>query len=61
MFGQKGENLPTIHALKEIERYKKIELDFQSRKISDFNLEQAEIISARIIKNNNTFCQSFKR
>jgi glutamyl-tRNA reductase len=35
-------------------------LDFQSRKISDFNLEQAEIISARIIKNNNTFCQSFK-
>jgi glutamyl-tRNA reductase len=35
-------------------------LDFQSRKISDFNLEQAEIISARIIQNNNTFCQSFK-
>jgi glutamyl-tRNA reductase len=30
-------------------------VDFQSRKISDFNLEQAEIISARIIKNNNTF------
>jgi glutamyl-tRNA reductase len=26
------------------------ELDFQSRKISDFNLEQAEIISARIIQ-----------
>jgi glutamyl-tRNA reductase len=39
---------------------KKIKLDFQSRKISDFNLEQAEIISARYQKNNNTFCQSFK-
>jgi glutamyl-tRNA reductase len=25
-------------------------IDFQSRKISDFNLEQAEIISARIIQ-----------
>jgi glutamyl-tRNA reductase len=46
MFGQKGENLhlhPCIEG--QIECYKKIELDFQSRKISDFNLEQAEIIS----------------
>jgi glutamyl-tRNA reductase len=30
-------------------------LDFQSRKISDFNLEQAEIISENYPKNNNTF------
>jgi glutamyl-tRNA reductase len=36
----KGENLPTIHALKDkLNAIKKIELDFQSRKISDFNLE----------------------
>jgi glutamyl-tRNA reductase len=34
-------------------------VDFQSRKISDFNLEQAEIISARIIKN-NTFANHLK-
>jgi glutamyl-tRNA reductase len=38
---------PTIHALKDkLNAIKKSELDFQSRKISDFNLEQAEIISA---------------
>ncbi|WP_016989758.1 glutamyl-tRNA reductase [Flavobacterium sp. ACAM 123] len=42
---------PTIHALKDkLNAIKKSELDFQSRKISDFNLEQAEIISARIIQ-----------
>jgi glutamyl-tRNA reductase len=61
MFGQKGENLhhhPCIEG--QIECYKKSELDFQSRKISDFNLEQAEIISARIIKNNNTFANHLK-
>jgi glutamyl-tRNA reductase len=38
---------------------KKSELDFQSRKISDFNLEQAEI-SVRELSKINTFCQSFK-
>jgi glutamyl-tRNA reductase len=55
MFGQRAKILPTIHALKDkLNAIKKSELDFQSRKISDFNLEQAEIISARIIKNNNT-------
>ena len=42
---------PTIIALKEkLNAIKTSELDFQSRKISDFNLEQAEIISARIIQ-----------
>ncbi|PKH66818.1 glutamyl-tRNA reductase [Flavobacterium sp. ALD4] len=42
---------PTINALKEkLNAIKTSELDFQSRKISDFNLEQAEIISARIIQ-----------
>jgi glutamyl-tRNA reductase len=40
---------PTIHALKDkLNAIKKSELIF--RKISDFNLEQAEIISARIIQ-----------
>jgi glutamyl-tRNA reductase len=34
-------------------------VDFQSRKISDFNLEQAEIISAKLSKI-TTHCQSFK-
>jgi hypothetical protein len=51
-------NHPCIEG--QIECYKKIKLDFQSRKISDFNLEQAEIISARIIKNNNTFANHLK-
>jgi glutamyl-tRNA reductase len=39
---------------------KKSELDFQSRKISDFNLEQAEIISARIIKKTTHFANHLK-
>ena len=42
---------PTIHALKEkLNEIKKSELDFQSRKITDYNEAQAEIISARIIQ-----------
>lgn len=42
---------PTIHALKEkLNAIKKSELQFQSKKISNFNEEQAEIISARIIQ-----------
>lgn len=42
---------PTIHALKEkLNAIKNSELDFQSKKITDFNEEQAEIISARIIQ-----------
>jgi len=42
---------PTIHALKEkLNAIKASELDFQSKKIADFNEEQAEIISTRIIQ-----------
>ncbi|MBC7749796.1 MAG: glutamyl-tRNA reductase [Methylotenera sp.] len=42
---------PTIHALKaKLNAIKISELDFQSRKISNFNEEQAEIISNRIIQ-----------
>ncbi len=42
---------PTIHALKEkLNAIKKSELDFHSKKLVDFNEEQAEIISARIIQ-----------
>ncbi|RYZ79214.1 MAG: glutamyl-tRNA reductase, partial [Proteobacteria bacterium] len=42
---------PTINALKEkLNEIKNSELDFQSRKISNFNEEQAEIISNRIIQ-----------
>ncbi|RZK04522.1 MAG: glutamyl-tRNA reductase, partial [Flavobacterium sp.] len=42
---------PTINALKDkLNAIKNSELDFQSRKISNFNEEQAEIISARIIQ-----------
>ncbi len=42
---------PTIHALKEkLNAIKTSELDFQSKKMSDFNEEQAEIISNRIIQ-----------
>lgn len=42
---------PTIHALKEkLNAIKTSELDFQSKKMADFNEEQAEIISARIIQ-----------
>jgi len=41
---------PTIHALKEkLNAIKESELDFQSKKISNFNEEQAQIISDRII------------
>jgi glutamyl-tRNA reductase len=39
---------------------KSIGTDFQSKKISNFNEEQAEIISNRIIQNYNAFCQSLK-
>jgi glutamyl-tRNA reductase len=42
---------PTIHALKaKLNDIKNSELNFQSKKNSDFNEEQAEIISARIIQ-----------
>ncbi|RZJ68419.1 MAG: glutamyl-tRNA reductase [Flavobacterium sp.] len=42
---------PTINALKEkLNEIKNSELDFQSRKITNFNEEQAEIISNRIIQ-----------
>ncbi|MFV5687305.1 glutamyl-tRNA reductase [Flavobacterium sp. ZT3R25] len=42
---------PTIHALKaKLNAIKISELDFQSKKISNFNEEQAEIISNRIIQ-----------
>ncbi|KUJ61192.1 glutamyl-tRNA reductase [Flavobacteriaceae bacterium CRH] len=42
---------PTINALKEkLNAIKISELDFQSRKIADFNEHQAEIISNRIIQ-----------
>jgi glutamyl-tRNA reductase len=61
MFGQRAK-ICTYHPCIEgqIECYKKIRMDFQSRKNSDFNLEQAEIISARISKNNNTFANHLK-
>ncbi|MBK0369684.1 glutamyl-tRNA reductase [Flavobacterium agrisoli] len=42
---------PTINALKaKLNEIKNSELNFQSKKISDFNEEQAEIISNRIIQ-----------
>ncbi len=42
---------PTIKALKKkLKMMKDAELDFQRRKISDFNDEQAEIVSNRIIQ-----------
>lgn len=42
---------PTIKALKKrLKQFKDAEIDFQSRKINDFNNEQAEIISDRIIQ-----------
>lgn len=42
---------PTIHALKEkLNSIKDGELDFQRKKISNFDAEQAEIISNRIIQ-----------
>lgn len=42
---------PTIHALKEkLQAIKTTELNFQSKKMQDFNEEQAEIISNRLIQ-----------
>ena len=42
---------PTIKALKKkLRSMKDAELDFQRKKISDFNDEQAEIVSDRIIQ-----------
>lgn len=42
---------PTINALKDkLNAIKASEMDFQSKKIADFNEEQAEIISNRIIQ-----------
>jgi glutamyl-tRNA reductase len=42
---------PTIHALKEkLNAIKLSEMDYQSKKIADFNEAQAEIISNRIIQ-----------
>ncbi|MDO4880237.1 MAG: glutamyl-tRNA reductase [Capnocytophaga sp.] len=42
---------PTIRALKtELENLKNAEIDFQRKKITDFNEEQAEILSNRIIQ-----------
>lgn len=42
---------PTIHALKEkLNSIKDTELNFQRKKISNFDEEQAEIISKRIIQ-----------
>jgi glutamyl-tRNA reductase len=48
---QRKKICPTIHALKaKLNDIKNSELNFQSKKIADFNEEQAEIISARIIQ-----------
>jgi glutamyl-tRNA reductase len=59
MFDKGRKFAPTIHALKDkLNAIKK--LDFQSRKISDFNLEQAEIISARIQKITTHFANHLK-
>jgi glutamyl-tRNA reductase len=55
MFGPKEKFAPTIHALKaKLNDIKNSELNFQ-RKNSDFNEEQAEIISARIIQKTTQF------
>ncbi|WP_296685094.1 glutamyl-tRNA reductase [Flavobacterium sp.] len=53
---------PTIHALKEkLHSIKDGELNFQRKKLSDFNEEQAEIISNRIIqKITNHFANHLK-
>jgi glutamyl-tRNA reductase len=60
--GPKDENLFQPFTLwKPLNAIKASELDFQSKKISNFNEEQAEIISNRIIQNYNAFCQSLKR
>ena len=42
---------PTIHALKaKLEEIKSNELNYQKKKIVDFNEEQADLISSRIIQ-----------
>ena len=53
---------PTIHALKEkLHSIKDGELNFQRKKLADFNAEQAEIISNRIIqKITNHFANHLK-
>jgi glutamyl-tRNA reductase len=53
---------PTIHALKEkLHSIKEGELNFQRKKLADFNEEQAEIISNRIIqKITNHFANHLK-
>ena len=53
---------PTIHALKaKLNDIKQGELNFQRKKITDFNEEQAEIISNRIIqKITNHFANHLK-
>lgn len=53
---------PTIHALKaKLESIKDGELNFQRKKLADFNEEQAELISARIIqKITNHFANHLK-
>lgn len=53
---------PTIKALKEkLSTIKSAEIDFQRKKISDFNEEQAEIIADRIIQKITThFVNHFK-
>lgn len=53
---------PTIHALKaKLNAIKTSELNFQSKKLSGFNEEQAEIISSRIIqKITNHFANHLK-
>ena len=53
---------PTIHALKEkLNALKEKELNFQRKKITNFDEEQAEIISARIIqKITNHFANHLK-
>jgi glutamyl-tRNA reductase len=53
---------PTIHALKEkLHSIKDGELQFQRKKLADFNEEQAEIISNRIIqKITNHFANHLK-
>lgn len=53
---------PTIHALKaKLNAIKEVELNFQRKKISNFDEEQAELISARIVqKITNHFANHLK-
>ncbi len=53
---------PTIKALKnKLDYFKETELDIQRKKLGDFNEEQAEIISSRIIqKITNHFASHLK-